>query len=63
MQNGPREMVRFMAERGIENPADIQNLTDWAIGLEKTCHQRRNIFLNGCLHCSVVLHTNKLHKS
>ena len=42
-------------KEGLKIQLIYKNLTDWAIGLEKTCHQRRNIFLNGCLHCSVVL--------
>ena len=46
MQN---EMVRFMAEEGLKIQLIYKNLTDWAIGLEKICRQRRNIFLNGCL--------------
>ena len=42
-------------KEGLKIQLIYKNLTDWAIGLEKICRQRRNVFLNGCLHCSVVL--------
>ena len=54
-----KEWSDLWQKEGLKIQLIYKNLTDWAIGLEKTCHQRRNIFLNGCLHCSVVLHTNK----
>lgn len=40
------EMVRFMAEREIENPEEIRNLTDLDILSEEICHLNRNMYLN-----------------
>ncbi len=34
-------------KEGLKIQLIYKNLTDWAIGLEKICRQRRNIFLNG----------------
>lgn len=40
------EMVRFMAEREIENPEEIRNLTALDILSEEICHLNRNMYLN-----------------
>ena len=55
MQKWPGEMVRFMAERGIENPADIQKFNRLGYRFREDLSSEKEYILNGCLHCSVVL--------
>ena len=40
------EMVRFMAEREIENPAEIQKFDRLGYTSEEICHLNRNMYLN-----------------
>ena len=45
-QNGRGEMVRFMAEREIENPEEIRKFDSLDILSEEICHLNRNMYLN-----------------
>lgn len=49
------EMVRFMAEREIENPEEIRNLTDLDILSEEICHLNRNMYLNENDSCELLI--------